>query len=136
MASIASWRSRVPTRVLLSVKPRFAQAILDGTKRFEFRRALYRCPNVHTVVLYASSPVQRVIGEFSVAAVLALAPDALWRATHRYAGIDRDYFDAYFGGRDIGFALKVGSTRRYRTPLSLRRDLRIAVPPQSFCYLN
>lgn len=126
----------MPIRVLLSVKPQFAQAILDGTKRFEFRRALYRCPDVKTAVLYASSPIQRVIGEFNVADILALAPDALWRATHRYAGIDRDYFDAYFGGREIGFALKVGSARRYRRPLSLYRDFRIAVPPQSFCYLS
>jgi predicted transcriptional regulator len=119
----------------LSVKPHFGEAILAGTKRFEFRRSLYRCSNVEIIVLYASSPVQRVIGEFRVANILALAPDELWRATHRWSGIDRAYFDEYFDGRALGYALQVGQRRTYRTPKLLRRDFGIAHPPQSFCYL-
>ena len=56
----------MPTRVLLSVKPQFAEAILAGVKTFEFRRALFRRPDIKTVVLYASSPTCKVVGEFTI----------------------------------------------------------------------
>lgn len=126
----------MPTRVLLSVKPRFAEAIIAGTKKFEFRRALFRDPDVDTVVLYASSPVQRVVGEFRIADILALTPDELWARTHRWSGIDRSYFDEYFHEREVGFALQVESARAYRRPLSLQQHYGISYPPQSFCYLS
>ena len=47
----------MPTRVLLSVKPKFAEAILAGDKTFEFRRLLFKRDDVRTIVLYASSPI-------------------------------------------------------------------------------
>src|SRR5262245_39004709 len=109
--STNSWRSRMPTTVLLSVKPRFAEAILDGEKKFEFRRAVFRDPGVERVVLYASSPVQRVIGEFEVESIVAMDPESLWQHTETHAGIKKEYFDEYFAGRELGFAVAVGQTR-------------------------
>lgn len=126
----------MPISVLLSVKPSFASAILDGTKTFEFRRVRFAAPGVRKVVLYASSPVSRVIGEFVVSDILSMRPAALWQATHRGAGISRAYFDEYFAGRSLGFALKVDEPRRYRVPRVLRGHYGISRPPQSFCYLD
>ena len=126
----------MPTRVLLSVKPRFAEAILAGVKKFEFRRALFRRQNITTVVLYASSPTCKVVGEFTIDQVLSLTPDELWGETHHGGGIDREFFDRYFEGRETAHALKVKRARRYRWPLSLQKDLGITHPPQSFCYLK
>lgn len=123
------------TSVLLSIKPEFANAILDGTKKFEFRRSLFRRPT-ERVVLYASSPIRLVLGEFTIAEILIMKLDQLWRCTARYAGIEREYFDEYFLGLDHGHAIKVRNTRRYRVPLALRQHLKIQFPPQSFCYLN
>lgn len=126
----------MPTRVLLSVKPQFAEAILAGKKTYEFRRAVFRRQNVNTVVLYASSPVCQVVGEFKVQEILSLSLDLLWEITQDGGAIDRDYFNRYFQGREEGFALKVKRTRRYRIPLCLQRDFGITYPPQSFCYLD
>lgn len=126
----------MPTRVLLSLKPHFAEAILAGRKTYEFRRAVFRREDVDTIVLYASSPVCKVVGEFTVQEILSMSLDALWDITQHGGAIDRDYFDRYFTGRDDGYALKVKKTRRYRSPLSLKKDLGITHPPQSFCYLD
>lgn len=123
------------TTVLLSVKPRFADAILSGRKVFEFRRAVFRRPGVCKVVLYASSPVQRVVGEFYVEDILAMKPRALWAATKDGSGIDKEYFDTYFEGRRTAYALKVRAARRYPRPLELGQHFGISRPPQSFCYL-
>ena len=125
----------MPTRVLLSVKPQFAEAILAGDKTFEFRRLLWR-QDVTTVVLYASSPTCKVVGEFTLDEVLTLHLDALWASTCDGGAINRDYFDQYFEGRETGHALKVKRTRRYRSPLCLKKDFGISHPPQSFRYIE
>jgi len=126
----------VPTSVLLSIKPEFAEAIFSGTKRFEFRRAIYRHAKVDRILVYASSPVQKVIGEFAVAEILEMGIRDLWRATSGWAGIDRGYFHGYFRGRAKGYALRVLRPRRFKRPLDLRRDFGISYPPQSFCYVD
>lgn len=126
----------MPTRVLLSVKPRFAEAILAGKKTFEFRRALFRRTDIRTVVLYASSPVRRVVGEFHLEDVLTFALDELWEITCPGGGIERSYFDQYFAGRTTGHALKVRRPQRYRRPLHLCDDLGVDRAPQSFMYLE
>jgi len=123
------------TSVLLSIKPRFANAILEGTKTFELRRTIFRSRTVHKIVIYATSPVSRVIGEFLMDGILALEPKQLWKVTSGGAGVDRKFFDEYFRGRDIGFALKVDRPRRYVKPLELKEHYGISRPPQSFCYL-
>ncbi len=125
----------MPTRVLLSIRPQFANAILEGTKLFELRRKIFRDNDVRRVVIYASSPVCRVVGEFSIDAVLALEPTKLWFHTSRGAGVDRKFFDDYFRGRTIGFAIKVTNPKRYAKPRRLEEQYGITRPPQSFCYL-
>ena len=126
----------MPTRILLSVKPRFAEAILDGTKTFEFRRALFRRRDIDTVVLYASSPTCKILGEFTIEDVLSLEVEELWTATRHGGAIDRAYFDNYFVGCSDGHAIKIGKACRYKTPLCLRADLGISTPPQSFRYVK
>jgi predicted transcriptional regulator len=123
------------TSVLLSIKPKFAEAILEGTKTFEFRRVVFRRRAVRKIVIYASSPVSRVIGEFMIDGILALEPKNLWAVTAEGAGVDRKFFDCYFRGCEIGFALKVHRPQRYAKPLRLEEHFRLLRPPQSFCYL-
>jgi len=124
------------TSVLLSIKPKFADAILKGTKIFELRRAIFRNQNVRRIVIYASHPVCRVVGECTIEAVLALEPQKLWSLTAGGAGVDREFFDDYFRGRSIGFALKVASPHRYAKPQRLQEHCGLSRPPQSFCYLT
>ncbi len=50
----------------MSIKPEFAFKIFDGEKKFEFRKVIFKNPDIRTVVVYASSPVQQVIGEFEI----------------------------------------------------------------------
>jgi predicted transcriptional regulator len=125
----------MPTRVLLSIKPKFANAILEGTKTFELRRALFRNSLVREILIYASSPVSLVIGEFIVDGILALEPKKLWAATEKGAGVERQFFEDYFRGCEIGFAFKVDRPRRYTKPLNLKEHFGLSRPPQSFCYL-
>ena len=121
-------------RVLLSIKPEYAFKIFDGQKKFEFRKIIFKNPNIKTVVVYASSPVQQVIGEFEIDAIFSLAPNLLWEMTKEYSGISEEFFFEYFADRHIAHAIKIKKTRRYRKPLCIKEDFN-AVPPQSYMYL-
>lgn len=121
-------------KVLLSIKPEFAEKIFDGSKRFEFRRNVFKNQEVNTVVVYASSPISMVIGEFEIEQIIQKELEALWQETKEYSGISREYYDQYFTGKDEGFAIKVKRTKRYKTAKNLREEYGM-VPPQSFAYL-
>lgn len=123
------------TKILLSIKPRFAEQIFAGIKRYEFRRVLFRSKSVTRVILYASSPIQRVVGEFEIEAILALGVEQLWEKTKKHSGIEKSYFDEYFDGRCTAYAIKISLPRRYRTPKQLRHVCDSKRPPQSFQYL-
>lgn len=121
-------------RVLLSIKPEFAFKIFEGTKKFEFRKVIFKNPNIKTVVVYASSPIQQVIGEFEIDNIISFNPEKIWRMTKKHSGISEEFFYEYFADRDIAHAIKIKKTKKYKKPLCIRKDFN-AVPPQSYMYL-
>lgn len=125
----------MPTSVLLSIKPEFVEKIFAGLKRYEFRRVIFKSQNVARVVVYASSPVQQVVGEFEVGGILALSRTQLWEQTKNHSGIAKVYFDEYFADKETAYAIKIKGARRYEQPKALRSVCSSARPPQSFMYL-
>lgn len=121
-------------RVLLSIKPEFAEKIFNGTKKFEFRRSIFKNDQIKTVVVYASSPLQSVIGEFEIDHIIYDELTNLWQQTHEFAGIEKDYFFHYFSDKQQGYAIVIKKTRVYQKPLSLKENFNM-LPPQSFAYL-
>lgn len=120
-------------KVVLSIKPEFAFKIFDGTKKFEFRKSIFKNQNIKTIIVYASSPVQQVIGEFEIEEVLNHDLSTLWDLTQEFSGISEKFYYEYFTNKEKGFAIKIKKTRKYRTPKCLRADFNLS-PPQSFAY--
>lgn len=56
--------------VLLSIKPEFTHKIFDGTKKYEFRKKVFKDENIRKVIVYASSPEKKVLGEFDIDRIL------------------------------------------------------------------
>jgi len=71
------------TNVLLSIKPEFAERIFQGIKRYEFRKAIFRNRNVNKVIVYASAPISKVIGEFEIDDILEHEVEELWDLTKK-----------------------------------------------------
>ena len=122
-------------RVLLSIKPEYAEKILNGTKRFEYRKAVPRNESVRTVVIYATMPVGKVVGEFEIGGVLREKPEDLWQRTKSASGITRKFFDSYFDGCEQAIAIAVKKPKRYATPKNLKDVSGSQAPPQCFQYL-
>ncbi|RJP50905.1 MAG: ASCH domain-containing protein [Anaerolineaceae bacterium] len=123
------------TSVLLSIKPEFAEKIFQGIKKYEFRKAVFKNRNIQKVIVYASAPVSKVIGEFEIEDILEHETELLWTKTKRYSGIPKDYFDSYFRGREVGYAIKIRKSKLYKAPLDLSRHFNVKYPPQSFMYI-
>ncbi|MFG1227410.1 ASCH domain-containing protein [Xanthobacter wiegelii] len=123
-------------KVLLSIKPEYAEKIFAGTKKFEFRKSLFRSKHITTVVVYATQPVGKIIGEFDIEDILCEEPEHLWEITSIYSGISKDFFDSYFKGRIKSFAIAVGDVRRYSSPIDPARVIDKFIPPQSYMYIE
>ena len=121
--------------VLMSIKPEFAHRIFEGVKKFEFRKQVFKDTSVKKVIVYSSSPEQKVIGEFEIEKILSGAPNEIWKQTKKYSGISQEFYDVYFDGRDIAYAIKVASTKRYRNAKTLT-DYNVQSAPQAFVYVD
>ena len=123
--------------ILLSIKQVYCDLILNGTKRFEFRK---RLPNGlqrgDEVAIYCTRPVSRVIAYFRIADVIQATRQSLWRQTRLAAGINYETFMRYFSVTKQASAIKIGKLYVLKTPLSLVRLRRNKTPPQSFLYLT
>lgn len=122
-------------KVILSIKPRFANKIFEGSKQFEFRRAIFKKFDIKKVIVYASSPVQKVIGEFEIDQIISNDPRTIWKQTKSQSGISEDYFFEYFHDREVAYAIKVKKAKLCKNALCLRKDFNL-LPPQSFMYYN
>lgn len=125
--------------LLISIRPRFADLILGGSKTVELRRIRPAVDEGDRVLLYASSPVRELIGSCTVAGVDVGSADELWKSHGDHSGVSRSEFDHYFEGavRAVGISLREPRrVRRPRTLAELRRRLPGFSPPQSFGYLS
>ncbi|MCA1458839.1 hypothetical protein I6F35_37820 [Bradyrhizobium sp. BRP22] len=123
-------------KVLLSIKPEYADRIFEGSMKYEFRKSVFRKTSIRTVVVYVTSPVGKIVGEFDVDEVVHDEPARLWRRTRKFAGISEEYFSRYFSGRTTAFALAIGAVRKYDTPVVPRKVIKNFVAPQSYVYVD
>lgn len=123
-------------KILLSIKPVFADLIFTGEKGYEYRKSVYKNRDVKTVVVYATRPVAKIIGEFDISAIVAGAPTEIWRRTRDKSGISKEFFESYFEGRKSAFALKIGAVRRYDEPIDPETIFEKFTAPQSYMYID
>src|ERR1700733_6349866 len=121
--------------VLLSIKPVHVKNILSGLKTFEFRRKMFGRRDVSTVLIYSTMPVGRLVGELDIANVLEAEPQDLWEATCHGSGISKSYFDDYFSGRNLAYALQIGAVREFDEPILPADVFAKFTPPQSYMYV-
>lgn len=121
--------------VLMSIKPEFVEKIFAGKKKYEFRRIIFKDKNVDRVIVYASFPVMKVVGEFMIGDILEMDIDTLWEETSQHAGISKEFFKAYYQGKNKGYAIRIVDTQLYKEPLSISESFNVK-PPQSFLYVG
>lgn len=122
--------------ILLSIKPTFANLILEGCKRVELRRAIPSQP-ISTIVIYSSSPVQAIVALADVSEIVEGSPSRLWTISKdNGGGLTRAALLAYFESKKIGYALMLENVRVFAKPVTPTKVFKKFSAPQSFKYLN
>ncbi|OYS57220.1 hypothetical protein CBF93_09885 [Limosilactobacillus reuteri] len=123
-------------KILLSIKPKYVERILDGTKKFEYRKKIFKNKNVNTVVIYATKPIGKVVGEFYIRNIIEDDPRTIWNLTNKYSGISKNSFDEYFHNVQEGFAIEIDNFVKYKRELELNEvSQKLKSAPQSFVYI-
>lgn len=122
--------------VLLSIKPKYADLILAGSKRVEFRRT-WAAQGVDLIILYSSSPVRKIVGIVEVDEVINATHATLWKiCTENGGGVRKDELRSYFQGKTYGNAVMLGKVFKLSKLIEPSELITNFVAPQSFRYLN
>lgn len=119
----------------MAIHPGYAEAILDGAKHVEFRKRTL-ASDVSRVVIYATSPIQKVVGEFTIRETVVDEPDVIWERFGDVGEIDRESFGAYYANSSTAVAFVVDEATRYRKPQALKELASAPAIPQSFSYIS
>jgi type I restriction enzyme S subunit len=122
--------------ILLSIKPQYVKSIIDGEKRYEFRKTIFKNREINRIFIYSSSPVKKIVGTFEIGGILEDHPANLWDNVKEYAGIsNREYF-SYFAGKSRAFAIEIQNLQEFNGPINPYETMPGFVPPQSYCYMD
>lgn len=123
--------------VLLSIKPKYVKEIINGNKRYEFRKTLFKNHrDIAKVFIYSTSPEKKVVGYFKIEEIIKDTPEELWNNYKDQSGIDEDDFFRYFKGYNKGFAIKIDPLHIFDEFIDPEEFIPNFVPPQSFRYID
>ena len=123
------------TNVILSIKPKYAQAIISGIKKVEFRKKIFKRP-VDKVYIYSSSPTKKLIGYFTFAEIIENSPLDLWARFKDAGSIEKkDFFD-YFKDYEKGFAIVIDTVVKFKKGIDPIDFFENFCAPQSYIYIE
>lgn len=124
---------------VLSIKPEYATRIVDGLKTVELRRRFpYGTVTGARLYVYATVPIQAVIGYATIRKVERSPVEQIWAAYHQVAFIDRKDFEDYYRDVESGYVLVLQDPVRLKHPIGLEmlKSRLNFTPPQSFAYAD
>lgn len=122
-------------KVLLSIKPEYVEQIINGNKKFEYRKRIFK-KNVEAVIVYSTMPVGKIVGEFTIEKIINDSPEEIWNQTCKYSGVSENFFKDYFSKHKEGFAIKIKDFLEYKEPISPKDIFNNFVAPQSYMYVE
>jgi predicted transcriptional regulator len=122
---------------LLSIRPKYAEAILDGEKKYEFRKSIFsKNVYIEKIFIYSTNPEKKIVGAFQIERIIEDRPSNLWDNLGAYSGLNSSEFFGYFRDNKIGFAIKIKNFEKFENPIDPHNIIPNFIPPQSFYYLK
>ena len=122
--------------LILSIRPTFCQSIFESKKVYEYRKRVFKRTDIDKVYIYASKPICKIVGYFTIAAMIEDNPTEIWKITHKGSGITKEYFDAYFRGCDMAHAIAIGEVVKFDTPIDPKEVIKNFTAPQNYMYVD
>lgn len=102
----------MPGEAIISIHPKFAEAILAGNKSVELRRRIPALELNTRLWIYATRPIASIIGSVIVSGVHRATPDAIWMEFSDEAAIAKREFESYFNGTNEAIAIGLKTPSR------------------------
>ena len=125
--------------IILSIRPKYSEKILEGRKTVELRRRFPVSPGKGTIVyIYSTAPVRALVGSAEIKTVLKLPISDIWQHYSGNASILRSDFDDYFAGLAEGVVIELSNIKALSRMIALSelRERCGFTPPQSFQYIK
>lgn len=122
--------------VLLSIKPKYADLINSGIKKYEFRRKVFKKAGGCKVFIYSTSPVKKITGVFDASVIHRDSPCRIWDMFGAYSGISEGEFFQYFRDCEIAYAIEIRNLVIFEEPHDPSIYFLDFTPPQSYRYFN
>lgn len=123
------------TDVILSIKPVYANAILEGVKTVEFRKRIFK-KNVDKIFIYSSSPIKMIVGYFTFSNIVEDTPENLWKTFQKVGGINKDDFFEYYKETEKGFGIVIKEVVKFEAEKDPIEFIENFTAPQSYVYLE
>ena len=131
---IMEWPIEEDKNIILSIRPIFAEKILSGEKKYEYRKRLC-AKKVSKIYIYETAPVKKIIGEVEVIKKLKMEKEKLWKQTQKFSGISKEFYGKYFEKQEYACAYELGESKKYSDPVTLE-SIGVNYIPQSFAYYD
>lgn len=122
-------------KALLSIKPKYIEEINNGSKLYEFRKSIFK-NDVDVIIVYASSPTKKIVGQIIVDKIIVDTPQNLWSKYQKHSGIIKEEFFEYFKNKEKGYAIKIKKYINYNEPIDPYEHNADFTPPQSYAYID
>lgn len=121
--------------ILLPIKPKYVNKILEGSKQVEYRSWIPSCGLPFKVYIYSSFPIRKIVGSFKVNSIISAEPETVWGKTHNIGGVSAESFFSYFKDKDIAYAYEISEVEKFTNELDLS-SIGLCCAPQKFLYVN
>lgn len=122
--------------VLLSIKPKYADLILDGSKTVELRRS-WPSNDVGVMVIYSSAPVQRLTGLAVIKEIRECSFEGLWEIAQTHGGgVTHEELQEYIGAKKKSYGVMLGRVAPAEVLVDPKDLFSNFTPPQGFLYLT
>lgn len=125
--------------LFLSIKPEFANKIINGDKTIELRKVKPKVNNGDYVLIYSTSPVKAIIAIGKVKDIFFDKPKIIWSKYKKQLGIDKVRYNSYFENKELAVAIKLKEIQEldelYRLEKIKLKNPEFH-PPQSYMYFS
>ena len=120
--------------ILMSIKPEYVDKIFSGEKKYEYRKRLCK-EKIDTIIVYSSSPIQKIVGELKIKQVLYDKKKVIWNKTYKHSGITKIKYDKYYENCGYVVAYEIEKAILYDKQKDLK-DFNVRTAPQSYVYIT
>jgi predicted transcriptional regulator len=123
-------------KILLSMRPRYAERVFARTKQVEIRKKFSRRWQGRQAVVYGTQPLGALMGEVTMSEITVGPPTEIWERYGSRVGCTYEELRDYVGSSAEVYAIELANANPYTAPVGIAQishlineDLH---PPQSF----